>query len=138
GATPAAPPTGGNSPVPTAGAATAPPMPRVDDGYVIVRQAWAAALKQNVQSPEFDKRWKKALHDGVLGGVGAKPGTPKVNGVAVAEAISKLSFSAAPTAAALEAVFATTHLYDGRFGNNPWLQELPQPGTRVVWDNPAL
>ena len=32
----------------------------------------------------------------------------------------------------------TTHTYDGRFANNGWLQELPQPGTRVVWDNPAL
>jgi len=57
---------------------------------------------------------------------------------AVADALTKLTLEAAPSAAALEAVFTTTHLYDGRFANNGWLQELPQPGTRVVWDNPAL
>ena len=30
------------------------------------------------------------------------------------------------------------HLWDGRFANNPWLQELPRPFTRTVWDNPLL
>ncbi len=28
-------------------------------------------------------------------------------------------------------------LWDGRFANNGWLQELPKPLTHVVWDNPA-
>jgi Fe-S-cluster-containing dehydrogenase component len=30
------------------------------------------------------------------------------------------------------------HLWDGRFANNPWLQELPRPFTHTVWDNPLL
>jgi molybdopterin-containing oxidoreductase family iron-sulfur binding subunit len=29
-------------------------------------------------------------------------------------------------------------VYDGRFANNGWLQELPKPMTKVVWDNPVL
>ncbi len=29
-------------------------------------------------------------------------------------------------------------LWDGRFANNPWLQELPRPLTKLVWDNPLL
>jgi molybdopterin-containing oxidoreductase family iron-sulfur binding subunit len=29
-------------------------------------------------------------------------------------------------------------IYDGRFANNAWLQELPKPMTKVTWDNPLL
>ena len=29
-------------------------------------------------------------------------------------------------------------MWDGRFANNPWLQELPRPLTKLVWDNPLL
>ena len=31
-----------------------------------------------------------------------------------------------------------TRVYDGRFANNGWLQELPDPLTKVTWDNPVL
>ena len=29
-------------------------------------------------------------------------------------------------------------IYDGRFSNNGWLQELPKPLTKITWDNVAL
>src|SRR5207245_10189040 len=29
-------------------------------------------------------------------------------------------------------------IYDGRFANNGWLQELPKPLTKITWDNVAL
>ena len=30
------------------------------------------------------------------------------------------------------------HVWDGRFNNNAWLQELPRPLTKLTWDNPLL
>ena len=33
---------------------------------------------------------------------------------------------------------ADTRVADGRFGNNPWLQELPDPMTKITWDNAAV
>ena len=39
----------------------------------------------------------------------------------------------------LEIVFLPSpSLHDGRFANDGWLQELPDPLTKLTWDNPAL
>ena len=41
--------------------------------------------------------------------------------------------------AALEIIFRRDPtIYDGRFANNGWLQEMPKPMTQVCWDNPVL
>jgi Fe-S-cluster-containing dehydrogenase component len=48
----------------------------------------------------------------------------------------------APAASADNAIEVTFHrdpgIYDGRFANNAWLQELPKPLSKVTWDNPLL
>ena len=33
---------------------------------------------------------------------------------------------------------ADPYVYDGQFANNSWLQELPNPVTRLTWDNAVL
>ncbi len=47
--------------------------------------------------------------------------------------------SPAPTKDALEVTFHASYaLGDGRFAMNPWLHELPDPITKLVWDNAAI
>lgn len=106
------------------------------DGYELVRETWRAKLGSKTEA-DFEKAWKRALHDGVAAGTVAKPSAPKLNAAGVANAWK--GFKIEPGAAgSLEAVLRTNCMHDGRYANVSWLQELPQHGTSVVWDNPAL
>jgi hypothetical protein len=52
---------------------------------------------------------------------------------------SNASGTTQPAAGTFELVFRTDpSIYDGRFANNGWLQELPKPLTKVTWDNVAI
>jgi molybdopterin-containing oxidoreductase family iron-sulfur binding subunit len=107
------------------------------DGYGLVRQTWAAMLGSSVENAAFDKRWRRALHDGLLAGTNAERATPNANLAGVRAAVGGLSLGSAPTPEALEVVFSTGNIGDGRWANCGWLQELPDTASKVVWDNPA-
>ncbi len=82
-----------------------------------------------------DKAWRSALHDGVIESV--KPESVKV--AADAKAVDAAVVAVKKPMSGFEVGFypsATT--YDGRFGNNGWLQETPEPMTKLVWDNAAI
>ena len=88
-------------------------------------------IKGNAASVLGTSSWNKVLHDGVLvTGVSAVAGgTADYSGAASALASSKAG-------ADFELVLYTkTGLGDGQQANNPWLQEFPDPITRVSWDN---
>lgn len=106
------------------------------DGYQLVRETWQTTL--GLGGADFERRWRRALHDGVVAGEAPAPRAPSVRFDAVASAAASLRIPGAPTAQSLEVVFVPTHMGDGRWANNAWLQELPDPTTRIVWDNAAL
>ncbi len=90
--------------------------------YDIVREGW-----QKQMGADFEKKWRRALHDGVIEGA-------RFNSVGV----ELQAFQLPPLAAnqGLEITFATDpSIHDGRFATNAWLQELPKPLTKLVWDN---
>jgi MoCo/4Fe-4S cofactor protein with predicted Tat translocation signal len=75
--------------------------------------------------------WRKALHDGWIDGTAFTPKalTPK----------GGLEASAGTAAASgLEVAFRPdTNVYDGRYANVGWMQEIPRPVTNLAWDNAA-
>ena len=96
----------------------------------LVRGYWQTRATGN-----FDKWWRTVLHDGFIRPSDVAPAT--------------FTFPAEPSAApapadtasqgGFEIVFQPDPtVYDGRFANNGWLQEMPKPLTKITWDNAAL
>lgn len=102
-------------------------------GYALVRGAWKAATG----SAGFHKRWRKWLHEGVLEDqhvVGTSP-SKKATDVGSLGASSMKN----PSTDKLDVIFVSGHnSFDGRFANNSWLMELPDPLTKITWDNAAV
>jgi len=95
--------------------------------YEAVRTTWRSTIKG-----DFETGWRKALHAGWIDGTAfdktasaAKVDIPKVP---------------APNAKdQFEIIFRPDpSVYDGRWSNVGWLQELPKPVTNLSWDNAAI
>ena len=81
--------------------------------------------------------YRSWLHKGVA--AERKPATVAL-GVSWPRLLAKLEaqLQSTPSATELELVFRPdSKVYDGRYANNAWLQELPDAVTKVVWDNAA-
>ncbi len=113
--------------------------------YEIVKEAWGQGRKKD----EFDRLWRKSVHDGVVASELNPPLTrEKIRGQTgefLFFELQKREFTRLtpnfPAAAEglIEVIFRPDPtIYDGRFANNGWLQELPKPLTKLVWDNAAL
>ncbi len=100
--------------------------------FEAVRAYWTEASSHTGTS--LDAGWRKWLNDGVVAGTKYAPITPEL----------KFSAPSLPTlrpapADQVEYIFRPDPtVYDGRFANNGWLQELPKPLTKMTWDNAAL
>ncbi len=83
----------------------------------------------------FEDLWTRALVLGVVDEPAPAPARASVDWAAVA-----VGLAGPPRGlASVEVVyFQDAKVYDGRFGDNAWLQELPDPVTKLTWDNAAL
>ena len=95
------------------------------DGLALLRTYWQSVTP----APTFEARWRQALLDGFFAGtafgeeaVQLAPAPPQAPAAAPAGTLTVL-FRTDPT------------VWDGSIANNPWLQELPKPLTKVVWEN---
>jgi MoCo/4Fe-4S cofactor protein with predicted Tat translocation signal len=84
---------------------------------------------------EGEAPWKKLLRDGFLAGSSYPAVAPSIAESAAADIAS----AAKPATGSLEVIFATdASVYDGRWIDNAWLQEAPDPISKLTWDNAAL
>jgi molybdopterin-containing oxidoreductase family iron-sulfur binding subunit len=88
-----------------------------------VRATW-----QQTFGADFEARWVQALHDGFVQDTAAKPmalsAKPPAPPSRTANANDvEVAFLPDPT------------VWDGRFANVAWLQELPKPLSKIAWDN---
>jgi molybdopterin-containing oxidoreductase family iron-sulfur binding subunit len=88
-------------------------------------------LRANASTIIAGSSWNKVLHDGVFVGV-----IPAVSAAPADYSAAANALAQAKSADGFELVLYTkTGLGDGQQANNPWLQEFPDPITRVSWDN---
>jgi molybdopterin-containing oxidoreductase family iron-sulfur binding subunit len=100
--------------------------------YDLVRATWQSTKLAGL---DFDRTFRRMLHDGFVEGSAASAEVVNAVPADVAAALKKL----APAAEGWEVTFhVDPHAYDGRFANNGWLQELPDPMTKLTWGNAAL
>ncbi|MGI8835280.1 MAG: TAT-variant-translocated molybdopterin oxidoreductase [Pyrinomonadaceae bacterium] len=89
-------------------------------------------------SADFESWWRRCVHDGFIPNTALPTKTVSANAGNAAQA----SVSGTPAVSSnnqFELIFRTDPtIYDGRFANNGWLQELPKPLTKLTWDNAAL
>ena len=86
-----------------------------------------------------ENAWRKFLHDGFLAGSAAKVDSVQYNPTELTRALGELKPASSPTTNSMEVVFyRDAKMDDGRNNNNGWLQELPDPVTKLTWDNAVL
>ncbi len=89
----------------------------------VVQATWREAWGE-----DFDTRWRRALHDGVIDGTGPEEIAPQVPIATPPQSGDGFEVSILPSPS----------VYDGSFAGNAWLQECPQPFTKQVWGNAVL
>jgi Fe-S-cluster-containing dehydrogenase component len=102
--------------------------------HALVRDGW----RVRAADPAFDRRWEEWLAAGLAPSSAAPPvgGTPDLAKVVAALRAAPPSPVASPV---LEASFVPDYkVLDGRFLENAWLQEFPDPITKLTWDNAAM
>ncbi len=99
-------------------------------GYDLVRAYW----KGRYTGANFEHFWRQAVHDGVVPDTALPAKTVSLQ----PDCLANLP-PPPPGVQSLELVFRPDPtVFDGRFANNAWLQELPKPVTKLTWDNAVL
>ena len=105
-----------------------------NDGYSLVYDTIAG-----IAGGDAAKAFQRFLHDGLLANSAYPKAPVNFSGSGLAALANQSAAPVALSKANLEVRFITDHkMDDGRFANNGWLQECPDPITKISWDNAIL
>ena len=91
-------------------------------------------VAETVSPTNFEDNWRKAVHDGFIQNTAFPTRNVSVNTAFLAQPDARPAVQGA-----LEiSIEPDPTIYDGRFANNGWLQELPKPLNKITWENVAL
>lgn len=83
----------------------------------------------------FDAKWETWLSTGIVDGQAVPAQTPSLNPAGLTAALAK---PPAPSSGVELAFVPDYRVFDGRFADVTWLQEMPDPITKLTWDNAAM
>ncbi|MCA8977858.1 MAG: TAT-variant-translocated molybdopterin oxidoreductase, partial [Planctomycetes bacterium] len=99
-------------------------------GHDLVKAHW----QQTSGAVDFATWWSQTLHDGTVADSAYLPETPSLTAATIATGVRGHAKTAG-----IEIVLRRCPKMDGgRFANNSWMQEIPDPLTKLSWDNAAL
>lgn len=96
------------------------------------RRVWFPTQNQH---PDFEQFWVNTLQAGVFENNDTRNFAANLRTETASEAVSKLKNQTAQASEVQFMVVENVNVADGAYANNPWLQELPDPVTKVCWDN---
>ena len=102
-------------------------------GHDLVQATWRGFLGE----ADFEKRWNRVLHDGVLP-ESALPGVKLEPKPGTFAELRRRCAGRRARATSSSCSRPARSSHDGASANNAWLQELPDAITKVTWDNPLL
>ena len=118
-------------------------MNRSESYYDYLKSKWNSPITANEDpSVIFASKWNKYIQDGV----GILESTDALDAVVVEEIPAEFNYEVVATAATSIAApsdgwevdfYTKTAIGIGNYANNPWLQEVPDPVSKVVWDHYA-
>ena len=99
-----------------------------------MKQRWENDVQPKQSPIAFTRFWQSCLHDGLFRRAAQALPARKLDGAACARAAAQAQ--TARTGAMELVLDVDPRLFDGRYANNGWLQEMPDPVTKVSWGNP--
>ena len=103
--------------------------------YDLLREHWKAEVfPRQKRESSFDAFWDRAVHDGFAEVEPSPLKAKEFNGQAIRPILKAQRPDPGTFALVL---YPTVAMLDGRNAYNPWLHELPDPITKVTWDNYA-